>query len=146
MKRVIVRGILGLALAAAGLLVFQMALMVPGTGVVEAAAAPNNAPQNCVKIAFKIFDSTPDCIPNDPNDGGAIIWYLREILKFCSRALGVVVLLMLVYGGFQYVTSFADPARVKAAKDHIQNALIALLLFLMAFAILNFLIPGGILK
>jgi hypothetical protein len=41
--------------------------------------------------------------------------------------------------------STADPARVKAAKDRLQNAIIALVLFLMMFAILSFIVPGGIL-
>jgi hypothetical protein len=41
--------------------------------------------------------------------------------------------------------SLGDPARIKSAKDRIQNAIIGLILYLSAFAIINFLVPGGIL-
>jgi hypothetical protein len=37
-----------------------------------------------------------------------------------------------------------DPARIKSAKDRITNAVIALALFIFGFAILSFIIPGGI--
>jgi len=84
-------------------------------------------------------------LSNDPNRGGAIVEYLRQILKLLSEAVAAVVILMIIMAGVQYVTSTADPARVKAAKQRLQNAILALFLFLTMFAILTFLIPGGIL-
>ncbi len=85
-------------------------------------------------------------VPNDPATGGVIIFFLKDILKLLSGIIGLVVLLMIVIAGFQYLTSAGDPARVKAGKDRLQNAIVALLLYLMMFAILTFLVPGGILQ
>ncbi len=71
--------------------------------------------------------------------------YLKSILIVLSGLVGTIVVLMLVVAGIQYITSLGEPARIKAAKDRIVNAITALVLFLMMFAILGFLVPGGIL-
>jgi hypothetical protein len=68
------------------------------------------------------------------------------IIKFLSGAIGLVIVLMIVIGGVQYITSAGDPGAVKAAKGRIVNAIVALILFILMFAILNFIIPGGILS
>jgi hypothetical protein len=78
--------------------------------------------------------------------GGAILVYLRWVLKLLSSAIGIVIVMMIVLSGLQYITSTGDPGRIKNAKGRLQNAIIALVLFLSMFAILNFLVPGGILK
>ena len=57
-------------------------------------------------------------------------------------AVGLVVVLMLIIGGIQYLTSFGDATAIKNAKNRITNAIIALMLFLLMYAILSFLLPG----
>ncbi len=99
----------------------------------------------CVKIALPFTNGGSRCVDNSSGTGGAVINYLRQVLAVMSGAIGLVIVLMLVIGGVQYITSIADPARVKAAKNRIQNAIIALVLYLCMFAILSFLVPGGIL-
>jgi hypothetical protein len=107
----------------------------------------------CVSIALKINSGDSlgkdkngkPCVDNTSN-GGAIIVYLIFILKLLGGAVGIVIVLMLVIAGIQYITSVGDPGRIKAAKDRIVGAMTALLLFVTMFAILNFLVPGGILK
>jgi hypothetical protein len=105
----------------------------------------------CVHVALPILSGGEKCsdgkygFSNSQSSGGAIIGYLKALLKLLSIAVGAVVIMMIVIAGFQYIMSTADPARVKAAKDRLQNAIIALVLFLMMFAILSFIVPGGIL-
>ncbi len=77
--------------------------------------------------------------------GGAIIVYLKWVLRLFNLAIGGVIVLVLVISGIQYITSAADPARVKGAKKRIEQAVTALVLYMFMFAILNFLVPGGIL-
>lgn len=86
-----------------------------------------------------------DGISNDPKTGGALINYLRGWLQVLNGAVALVVMLMLVIAGVQYITSMANPSAVQAAKQRITNAVIALVMWLMMFAALQFLIPGGIL-
>jgi hypothetical protein len=83
-------------------------------------------------------------VANDQN-GGAIIVYLKLFLQLFSFLIGAIILLVLIIAGIQYITSVGDASRVKAAKGRIVNAITALVLYLMMFAILNFLLPGGIL-
>jgi hypothetical protein len=100
--------------------------------------------EDCVKIALPILGGEK-CIKNDKNTGGAILAYLALILSVLSKLVGAVIVLMLVVAGIQYITSMGDPGAIKDAKNKIVNAITALVLFLMMYAILNFLIPGGIL-
>ena len=86
------------------------------------------------------------CVPNDPATGGAIFAYLRMVIQFLSSAVALVIVLMIVIGGIQYITSAGDPGAIKNAKNRIVNAITGLVLFALMFAILNFLIPGGILS
>jgi hypothetical protein len=99
---------------------------------------------NAIQVSIPIFTKDGKCVPNDSASGGAIVWYTKQLIKLASGAVGSVILLMLLIAGIQYITAGGDPGRVKLAKTRITNAIIGLFLFLMAFAILSFLIPGGI--
>jgi hypothetical protein len=103
----------------------------------------NGAPG--VQIGLPILSGGSTCVSNAVGSGGAIIVYLRDILTLLSGAVAIIVMIMLVTAGVQYVTSVGDPSMIKSAKTRIVNALTALLLFLTMFAILQFLVPGGIL-
>ncbi|GEM_PF-2850066 len=84
-------------------------------------------------------------VPNDPKTGGAIIFYLKQILFLVNSLIGGIIILVLVIAGVQYIVSGGDPSNVKNAKGRIMNAVTALVLYLMMVAILNFLVPGGLL-
>jgi hypothetical protein len=104
----------------------------------------------CIELSvpINIADSggcPPGSIPDDPATGGAIVFYLKQILRLLSGAVGLVIVLILVIAGIQYITATGDPALIKRAKERIINAMTALVLFVLAYAIINFLVPGGIL-
>ena len=84
-------------------------------------------------------------VSNDPATGGAIVNYLRGWLFLLNLAVPGVILLMIIISGVQYITAGANSAAVKGAKDRLVNSMIALVLYLMMFAILQFLVPGGVL-
>lgn len=72
--------------------------------------------------------------------------YINPAVQLLSAAVGVVVVIAIIYGGIEYTTSAGDPARVASGKKHIISALIGLLAFLLLYAFLQFLLPGGILN
>jgi hypothetical protein len=137
--------------------VMLMPLAMPATAQAAAFKCPNNGIEIGIPILpvsgiSTVTDPPGDpsgvkhtCVANDPKTGGAIVVYLKAILQYLSGAVGLVVVLMLVIAGIQYITSVGDPGRIKSAKDRITNAIIALALFIFGFAILSFIIPGGIL-
>jgi hypothetical protein len=149
-------GFLVLAIAIASGLVAPLGIALEGRSVEVsthmAQAAPKETPPppivktgDCVKIALPIFTKGGNCVNNSEKGGGAIISYLKQVLALLAAAVGIVIVLMLVIAGIQYITSVGDPGAIKDAKNKIVNAITALVLFLMMYAILNFLIPGGVL-
>lgn len=57
---------------------------------------------------------------------------------FMSAAIVLLILLiMFVIGGFNYLTSFGNPEKIKKAQGTLQYAVIGLVLYLSAFLILK---------
>ncbi len=61
---------------------------------------------------------------------------IRTVIGF----LGIVVVGIVIYGGFLYMTAGGDLERVKTAKRLLRNAVIGLVLILSSFAIASFII------
>lgn len=94
----------------------------------------------------------PDYIPNDCNDVNlsedncGIIRYLVIFINVLSAVVGLVVVGSIIYGGIQYSMAGSDPQKVSEAKRRIRNAVIALVFFLFMYSLLNYLVPGGVLR
>lgn len=52
-------------------------------------------------------------------------------------ALGSIAVLMIVIGGFKYVTSQGDPNHIKAAKETILYSVIGLIVAILSFAVVQ---------
>ncbi len=78
------------------------------------------------------------------SDCGLIKTYLNPAIRFIAAFFGVAVVIAIIYGGIQYGSSGGDPQKVASGKKWIINAIVALVAFFFLYALLNFLIPGGI--
>lgn len=67
-----------------------------------------------------------------------------DIINFMSFGVGIIVVGLIVVGGFQYVTAGGNPQKIEAAKHRIIQAIVALVLFIFMYALLQWLIPGGL--
>ena len=87
------------------------------------------------------------CVPglDEVDEVNVIMFYIREFIRLLSAGVGVVVTLMLVVGGVQYASSAGDAQKVESAKNKITHAVEALVLFIFMAAIINYIIPGGLL-
>lgn len=56
--------------------------------------------------------------------------------------IGVISVVMLIYGGFRYIISGGDNKKVTDAKNTILYAIIGLIISLLAYAIINFVIAA----
>lgn len=74
-----------------------------------------------------------------------IIVFLKSVLQFFAVGVGLLVTGGIVTGGIIYMTARGNAGQVEKAQEIIRNSFIGLLLFLGLFAIINFLIPGGVL-
>lgn len=88
---------------------------------------------------------TPTCCPQH-TDGVSCLYakYINPLVALLAAAVGVVVVIAIVYGAIEFVTSGGDPQRAAAGRKRIVNALIGLAAFLLLYAFLQFLLPGGL--
>ena len=70
----------------------------------------------------------------------------RQVTNTILYIVGVIAVIMLIWGGIRYITSGGDAKKVTDAKNTILYAIIGLVIALLAFAIVNFVInaiPGA---
>lgn len=79
----------------------------------------------------------PSLISNATGGEGDARTLLLRIVNFFLGFLGVVAVLMVVYGGVLYVTSAGNDDNVGKAKKIILYAIIGILIILSAFALIN---------
>lgn len=82
---------------------------------------------------------------SDPNNC-PIVGRIVLAINVMSAAVGLVIIAVIVFSGIQYSSSRDDPQAVSAAKSRILNSIIALVVFIFSWTILQWLIPGGVLK
>ncbi|HSE61933.1 MAG TPA: hypothetical protein VLA88_06635 [Candidatus Saccharimonadales bacterium] len=87
---------------------------------------------NCIPIAGGTLESNP------------IMIYLFAILRMASVLVGIATVGGFIWGGVLYITARANAGQVEKAKLVMINSTIGLLLFVFMYAILQFLIPGGV--
>jgi hypothetical protein len=78
--------------------------------------------------------------------GNPILDMAFAVIRLLSDGVGIVVIASMVVGGIQYTTSAGDPNAAAKAVGRIRSSLLALLIFIFAYAILNYVLPGAFLK
>jgi hypothetical protein len=73
-----------------------------------------------------------------------IVKDLNKIVDFLSVGAGIIIIGTIMLGGIQYTLAGDNANATGAAKKRIINGLIALAIFLFSFAILQWLLPGGL--
>ncbi len=103
------------------------AVVVPAAGVFGevALAAPSDTVQKGINAA-------------GGGSGPKLESLFKTIVNVLLFIIGAVSVIMIIVGGFRYVTSGGDQAHVKAAKDTILYAVVGLIVALLAFAIVGF--------
>lgn len=67
--------------------------------------------------------------------------YIDVIYQFVISIIGLVAAIMMIIGGFQYLTSAGEDGKIGAAKKRITNALMGLVLAFSAYLLLNTINP-----
>lgn len=133
------------ALAAAILAVFIL-LAVPFTA--HAAAPISNCKTSDGKDGVKtaIAVGGTNCVPINGSgiQSNPIFIYITSILKVVSGLAGIATVGGFVWGGILYITARANASQVEKAKMVMVNSVIGLLMFIFMYAILQFLVPGGV--
>lgn len=84
---------------------------------------------------------------NPPGDGksvGPIEDMVYAFVKLLSLGVGLVLIASVIYAGIQYASSSGNPEKTAAAKTRILNAFVGLIFYLLIFALIQWLVPGGL--
>ncbi len=67
---------------------------------------------------------------------------ITNVINIILYAVGIIAVVMMIFGGFQYITSAGDTAKVTKAKNTILYGIIGLVVAILAYAIVNFVITN----
>jgi hypothetical protein len=79
-------------------------------------------------------------------EGNPIADAAFAIIRLLSDGVGLVIIASIIVAGIQYSASRGDPQSTAKAIKRIQSTLMALLIFIFGYAILNYIIPNSFLK
>ncbi|TAK03257.1 DUF4215 domain-containing protein [Patescibacteria group bacterium] len=71
---------------------------------------------------------------------GDLVLIIARLIRTVLGFLGVIVVVLVLYGGFLYMTAAGEQARVDKAKKVLTNAVIGLVIVLSSFAIAQFVV------
>ncbi|MCL4365668.1 hypothetical protein M1437_00365 [Patescibacteria group bacterium] len=76
-------------------------------------------------------------LKNDPTGGGAISQFLSNFVTLLFSVAAIVLIFMIIWGAFEWLTSGGDKEKLSSAQKRIINAIIGIILFAVAFAIIR---------
>jgi len=74
--------------------------------------------------------------------GGDLISVINNISNTLLLLVGVVAMLFLIIGGFQYIVSAGNAETIQKAKTTIMYAVIGIIVTLLSWAVVNFIIKA----
>lgn len=99
------------------------------------------------QVAIGVSINGNNCVDKGTTvETNVIFVWLSSIIKFLTVGVGIAATGGVVYGGFLYLTAQGNAGKTQKGVATILNALIGIALYALAFAIINFLVPGGVLK
>lgn len=113
----------------------------------ETATAPRgNCEEGYVETSFAFGGKK--CLPENEDSASVnqnpIFILFTEFLKFFSALVGVAVAGGVIWGGILYSTAQGSPGQIQKAITVITNSILGLIMYILMFAIINFLVPGGL--
>lgn len=121
------------------LLIPVMGLFVGAIPVDTYAAGNNGCETNTAIIKCNNVDVDLDGVENTG------LWsILVLVINIMTAGVGVLALVGFIYGGILYASSGGNPEQVKKAKTIFTNVVIGVIAFGGMFALLNFIVPGGV--
>lgn len=73
-----------------------------------------------------------DCATGDTDANGTLQKVAHTVVNIFSIIVGIVAVVMVIYGGFRYITSGGDSGRVGNAKNTLIYAIIGLIIVALA--------------
>ncbi|MBI2018220.1 hypothetical protein HYS96_00800 [Candidatus Daviesbacteria bacterium] len=78
-----------------------------------------------------------DFIGSDPTGAGGISQFLSNLVTLIYGLAAIVLLFMILWGAFDWMTSGGEKEKLESARNKIISAIIGIMLFAVAFAIIQ---------
>ncbi len=85
----------------------------------------------------------PSAVAGATGGEGSIRQLALRLVNFALGFLGVIAVIMIIYGGFLYVTAAGADDKVGTAKKIILYSIIGIIIILVSFAIVNTVLNAG---
>ena len=89
-------------------------------------------------------DIQTSLIKCDTSNENPVIGILLQVINFLAVGVGIAVVGGITWGGMLYASSNGDSSKAKQGITTIVNAVLGLILFMFVYALVNFLVPGGL--
>jgi hypothetical protein len=122
----------------ATLLSMLLLAAVPVTVPAVSYAAVNIQDKLCDSASSLTVDGSGTCATSTADGTGKINSIIETIVNIFSVLVGVVAVIMIIWGGLRYITSGGDSAKITSAKNTIIYALIGLVVVALAQFIVKF--------
>lgn len=85
----------------------------------------------------------PQAISTATQGQGSFRQLALTIVNFILSFLGLIAVVMIIYGGFLYVSAAGNQEKIESAKKIIMYAIIGIIVILLSFAIVNTVLNAG---
>ena len=82
--------------------------------------------------------------PNTSIEESGVWGLLLIVINILTAGIGILAVAGIVYGSVLYASAGGSPEQVKKAMGIISNVVIGIVAYALMYALLNFLIPGGL--
>ncbi len=118
------------------IIALSLGLVLAPVAVPAVASAATEIQNNLQCGTTLVTDSTGTC---DTTGGTTTVNdTVKKAINFFSAVVGIVSVIMIIYGGFKYISSGGDSGNVTSAKNTIIYAVIGLVVVAMAQFIVQF--------
>ena len=118
-------------------------LVVAMAGVVPLMAAQPTLAVSCPGGSARGWANTlSECSIPESESGDTLIPTLQVIINVVLGVLGLIAVIMIIIGGFSFMTSQGDASKVTKARNTILYGVIGLIIAMLAFAIVNFVLTN----
>ena len=92
------------------------------------------------------YEKNPGSFPGGSKNLSPILDFTYAIIRFLSIGVGIAITMALIASGIQYSASEGSAEVSTKAKKRVESAITGLLIYIFSYALLQFLIPGGVFK
>jgi hypothetical protein len=112
------------------------AILAPALVSTSVLAQPNIAGSLCG--ATNTLTTNAQACATNGNENNGLNQIITLVINVFTVIVGFIAIVMMIYGGFKYITSGGDSGNVTAAKNTIMYALIGLVVVALAQLIVRF--------